>query len=77
MPGIEVNSLGGTRIFKSIYRLMNGPQVFALGLAKARQRPVMLICTSGTAAANFYPVVIEAHYSRVPLIVLTADLLMN
>lgn len=46
---------------------------FALGLAKARQRPVMLICTSGTAAANFYPAVIEAHYSRVPLIVLTAD----
>lgn len=33
----------------------------------------MLICTSGTAAANFYPAVIEAHYSRVPLIVLTAD----
>lgn len=46
---------------------------FALGMAKARQRPVMLICTSGTAAANFYPAVIEAHYSRVPLIVLTAD----
>ncbi|MEC0765973.1 2-succinyl-5-enolpyruvyl-6-hydroxy-3-cyclohexene-1-carboxylic-acid synthase [Bacillus atrophaeus] len=46
---------------------------FALGLAKAQQRPVMLICTSGTAAANFYPAVIEAHYSRVPIIVLTAD----
>ncbi|MBR0603054.1 2-succinyl-5-enolpyruvyl-6-hydroxy-3-cyclohexene-1-carboxylic-acid synthase [Bacillus safensis] len=46
---------------------------YALGLAKASQSPVLLICTSGTAAANFYPAVVEAHYSRVPLIVLTAD----
>ncbi|CAH0227269.1 2-succinyl-5-enolpyruvyl-6-hydroxy-3-cyclohexene-1-carboxylate synthase [Peribacillus sp. Bi96] len=46
---------------------------FALGLAKALKEPVGLLCTSGTAAANFYPAVIEAFYSRVPLIVLTAD----
>lgn len=46
---------------------------YALGLAKASQTPVLLICTSGTAAANFYPAIVEAHYSRVPLIVLTAD----
>ena len=46
---------------------------YALGLAKASQKPVLLICTSGTAAANFYPAIVEAHYSRVPLIVLTAD----
>ncbi|OLP65826.1 2-succinyl-5-enolpyruvyl-6-hydroxy-3-cyclohexene-1-carboxylate synthase [Bacillus pumilus] len=46
---------------------------YALGLAKANQKPVLLICTSGTAAANFYPAIVEAHYSRVPLIVLTAD----
>ncbi|WP_144739764.1 2-succinyl-5-enolpyruvyl-6-hydroxy-3-cyclohexene-1-carboxylic-acid synthase [Bacillus altitudinis] len=46
---------------------------YALGLAKASQTPVLLICTSGTAAANFYPAVVESHYSRVPLIVLTAD----
>ncbi|WP_226569482.1 2-succinyl-5-enolpyruvyl-6-hydroxy-3-cyclohexene-1-carboxylic-acid synthase [Bacillus stratosphericus] len=46
---------------------------YALGLAKASQRPVLLICTSGTAAANFFPAMVEAHYSRVPLIVLTAD----
>ncbi|MFS0654451.1 2-succinyl-5-enolpyruvyl-6-hydroxy-3-cyclohexene-1-carboxylic-acid synthase [Bacillus sp. 179-C3.3 HS] len=46
---------------------------FALGLAKANQKPVLLICTSGTAAANFYPAIVEAHYARVPLIVLTAD----
>jgi 2-succinyl-5-enolpyruvyl-6-hydroxy-3-cyclohexene-1-carboxylate synthase len=46
---------------------------FALGAAKASGRPVALTCTSGTAAANFAPAVIEAHQARVPLIVLTAD----
>ncbi|MFC0298291.1 2-succinyl-5-enolpyruvyl-6-hydroxy-3-cyclohexene-1-carboxylic-acid synthase [Geobacillus jurassicus] len=46
---------------------------FALGLAKAKQRPVVLVCTSGTAAANYLPAVVEACYSRVPLVVLTAD----
>lgn len=46
---------------------------FALGIAKATNRPVALLCTSGTAAANYYPAVIEASISRVPLIVLTAD----
>ncbi|TWN78542.1 2-succinyl-5-enolpyruvyl-6-hydroxy-3- cyclohexene-1-carboxylate synthase [Bacillus paralicheniformis] len=46
---------------------------FAMGMAKAMRKPVALICTSGTAAANFYPAVIEAHYSRIPLIILTAD----
>jgi 2-succinyl-5-enolpyruvyl-6-hydroxy-3-cyclohexene-1-carboxylate synthase len=46
---------------------------FALGLAKATGKPVALICTSGTAAANYHPAVIEASLSRVPLIVLSAD----
>src|SRR5207253_5591201 len=46
---------------------------FALGLAKASQEPVVLVCTSGTAAANFFPAIVEAHQARVPLIVLTAD----
>jgi 2-succinyl-5-enolpyruvyl-6-hydroxy-3-cyclohexene-1-carboxylate synthase len=46
---------------------------FALGMAMATERPVALVCTSGTAAANFYPAIIEAHYSQVPLLVLTAD----
>jgi 2-succinyl-5-enolpyruvyl-6-hydroxy-3-cyclohexene-1-carboxylate synthase len=46
---------------------------FALGLAKTRREPVVLVCTSGTAAANFLPAVIEAFYARVPLVVLTAD----
>ncbi|MGW2220393.1 thiamine pyrophosphate-binding protein, partial [Nonomuraea sp. NPDC001684] len=45
----------------------------ALGLAKRSERPVALICSSGTAAANFHPAVIEADESGVPLLVLTAD----
>ncbi len=46
---------------------------FALGIARATKHPVALVCTSGTAGANFYPAVIEARESRVPLLVLTAD----
>ncbi|MEH2070800.1 MAG: 2-succinyl-5-enolpyruvyl-6-hydroxy-3-cyclohexene-1-carboxylic-acid synthase [Nostoc sp.] len=46
---------------------------FALGQAKATGRPVVVVCTSGTAGANFYPAVIEAAYSRVPLLILTSD----
>ena len=46
---------------------------FGLGLAKSTQNPVVLISTSGTAPANFYPAVIEASLSRVPLIILSAD----
>ncbi len=46
---------------------------FALGLAKASRQPVALVCTSGSAAANFMPAVVEAFYARVPLVVLTAD----
>src|SRR5690606_30918635 len=46
---------------------------FALGAAKATRRPVAIACTSGTAAAEYLPAVIEAHEAGVPLIVLTAD----
>ncbi|HSI08562.1 MAG: 2-succinyl-5-enolpyruvyl-6-hydroxy-3-cyclohexene-1-carboxylic-acid synthase [Rariglobus sp.] len=46
---------------------------FALGLAKQTGRPVVLVCTSGTAGANYFPAVIEAQESDVPLIVITAD----
>ena len=46
---------------------------FALGLAKASSRPVPIVCTSGTAVANYHPAVLEAHHSNVPLLVLTAD----
>jgi len=46
---------------------------FALGVAKATGRPVVLACTSGTAAANYLPALMEAREARVPLIVVTAD----
>src|SRR3954469_1042744 len=46
---------------------------FALGMAKATGRPVAVTCTSGSAAANLMPAVVEAHEARVPLIVVTAD----
>lgn len=46
---------------------------FALGVAQATNRPVAIVCTSGTAGANFYPAVIEARESRVPLLILTTD----
>ena len=46
---------------------------FALGMAKSTGRPVAVACTSGSAAANLLPAVVEAHEARVPLLVLTAD----
>jgi 2-succinyl-5-enolpyruvyl-6-hydroxy-3-cyclohexene-1-carboxylate synthase len=46
---------------------------FGLGLAKTLREPVALLATSGTAAANFLPAVVEASLARVPLVVLTAD----
>ncbi|PZO49689.1 MAG: 2-succinyl-5-enolpyruvyl-6-hydroxy-3-cyclohexene-1-carboxylic-acid synthase, partial [Phormidesmis priestleyi] len=46
---------------------------FALGAAKRQHQPVAVVCTSGTAGANFYPAVIEAYESYVPLLIFTAD----
>jgi len=46
---------------------------FALGLARMSATPVALLCTSGTATANFLPAVVEARAAGVPLLVLTAD----
>jgi 2-succinyl-5-enolpyruvyl-6-hydroxy-3-cyclohexene-1-carboxylate synthase len=46
---------------------------FALGLAKRSGRPAVVLCTSGTAAANFHPAVLEADHARTPMLVLTAD----
>ena len=45
----------------------------ALGLARATGRPAALVCTSGSAAANYLPAVVEADRGRVPLVVITAD----
>jgi 2-succinyl-5-enolpyruvyl-6-hydroxy-3-cyclohexene-1-carboxylate synthase len=46
---------------------------FALGIALKTDQPVALVCTSGSATVNFYPAIVEAHESQVPLIILTGD----
>lgn len=46
---------------------------FATGIARVTGTPVVLICTSGTATAEYYPAIIEAYQQRIPLIVCTAD----
>jgi 2-succinyl-5-enolpyruvyl-6-hydroxy-3-cyclohexene-1-carboxylate synthase len=61
----------GLRCYSHIDERCSG--FFALGLAKASGLPVAITCTSGTAAAELLPAVVEAHEARVPLIVLTGD----
>jgi 2-succinyl-5-enolpyruvyl-6-hydroxy-3-cyclohexene-1-carboxylate synthase len=46
---------------------------FALGITKATKNPAVVVCTSGTAVANYYPAFLEAFHSDLPLIVLSAD----
>ncbi len=46
---------------------------FALGMAQQLKKPVVLVCTSGSALLNYYPAIAEAFYSQIPLIVLSAD----
>lgn len=46
---------------------------FATGLARSSGRPVAVLCTSGTAAVEYYPAIVEAYHQRIPLIVCTAD----
>jgi 2-succinyl-5-enolpyruvyl-6-hydroxy-3-cyclohexene-1-carboxylate synthase len=62
-PGIEVTVIVDER----------SAAFFALGAAQATGLPVALLCTSGTAAANYHPAICEADESALPLIVLTAD----
>jgi 2-succinyl-5-enolpyruvyl-6-hydroxy-3-cyclohexene-1-carboxylate synthase len=46
---------------------------FALGIAQQLKKPVVVVCTSGSALLNYYPAVAEAFYSQIPLIVISAD----
>ncbi|MGB5383386.1 MAG: 2-succinyl-5-enolpyruvyl-6-hydroxy-3-cyclohexene-1-carboxylic-acid synthase [Lutimonas sp.] len=46
---------------------------FALGIAQQKRKPVVLLCTSGSALLNYYPAIAEAYYSNIPLIVLSTD----
>jgi len=68
---ISAHRTPGLRV--SIHLDERSAAYWGLGVAKATGRPVALICTSGTAAANYLPAVVEAHFSEVPLLVLTAD----
>ncbi len=45
----------------------------AMGIALAKRNPVVVVCTSGTAAINYGPAIAEAFYQKIPLVVLTAD----
>ncbi len=64
---------GSERVASHVHFDERGAAYFALGMAKATGRPVALICTSGTAAVNYFPAIVEASQDNVPLIVLTAD----
>lgn len=64
---------GDDRIRVHVHLDERSASFFALGLARASGHPTILLCTSGTAAANFHPAVLEAHHGRVPLVVCTAD----
>ena len=46
---------------------------FALGMSQQLNKPVALVCTSGSALVNYYPSITEAFYSRIPLVVISAD----
>lgn len=46
---------------------------FAMGIAQQTQKPVALVCTSGSALLNYYPAIAEAFYSKIPLIIISAD----
>lgn len=76
----------GSRSTPITYALAQHPQIqtvpildersaafFALGLAQRRHQPVAVVCSSGTAGANFYPALIEAKESQIPLLLMTAD----
>ncbi|POM22505.1 2-succinyl-5-enolpyruvyl-6-hydroxy-3-cyclohexene-1-carboxylate synthase [Actinomadura rubteroloni] len=67
----EAESAGRVRLHVRIDE--RSASFLGLGLARRSGRPVVLVCTSGTAAANFHPAVIEAHEAGVPLLVVTAD----
>src|SRR4051794_28506310 len=67
----EADKIGLIRLHVRIDERTAG--FLALGLAKASELPVAVVTTSGTAAANVHPAVLEAYHSRVPLVAMTAD----
>jgi 2-succinyl-5-enolpyruvyl-6-hydroxy-3-cyclohexene-1-carboxylate synthase len=61
------------RACKVVHTDERGAAFYAMGYAKATGRPAALICTSGTAVANYFPAVIEASQSAIPLLILSSD----
>lgn len=70
---LTLAAAGHGSLNKHVHFDERGLGFFALGLARQSQRPVAVITTSGTAAANLYPALVEARQSSVPLLVITAD----
>lgn len=64
---------GAPTLTCSVHLDERGAGFFAVGYASATGRAAAVVCTSGTAAANLLPAVVEAHHSRLPLVVVTAD----
>lgn len=58
---------------KTVHFDERGAAFYALGLARSTGKPAVLICTSGTAVANYFPAMIEASMDNVPMIILSAD----
>lgn len=72
--GPLIHTFAGSRLFNCRNIVdERSAAYFAIGLAQARQKPVAIVCSSGTAALNYTPAVAEAFYLNIPLIVLTAD----
>ena len=68
---LNLENLPGFKIFQFFEE--RSAAFFALGLMRASGKPVAVLTTSGTAAAELLPAVIEAHYQGLPLILVTAD----
>lgn len=67
-------SFSGSQLFECITIVdERSAGYFALGLARATNKPVAVVCTSGTAALNLAPAIAEAYYQQIPLIAITAD----
>lgn len=62
---------GGLRVYSQLDE--RSAAFFALGLGLATGEAAAIVCTSGSAAANYFPAIVEAHQSQIPLLVLTAD----
>lgn len=70
---LTVAAARNQNVKKTIHYDERGAAFFALGIGKASGTPAVLICTSGTAVANYFPAIVEAAMDNVPLIILSAD----